>query len=213
MPQKHNEHERHKLNVKIADKKAIGVPQSAIMGDATIYLTITPEDELYTRTIRTVHSIVTNQFSLRAMHNLLELQLANGAVVSFDHATSAVSVPGEPLQGTSAWLEAGVTVFKEHRRDRAQNSLMRVLFPRGIPLGMMGDGSTDRSLLEQEAVVTRYMGGDGRPYNDFHDLAELDLKDSHDGVSPDAPCIAQCYARSLSQLNQYEGFLFCSDWK
>ena len=28
------------------------------------------------------------------------------------------------------------------------------------------------------------MGGDGRPYNSFHDLAELDLKDSYDGRSP-----------------------------
>lgn len=196
-----------------AQKKEAGVPRSAIDGDATIYLTITPEDELYARTIRTVHTIVVSQFSISSIDNLLQLQLANGAVISFDHASTGTSAPGEPLQGVSAWLEAGVTVFKARERDRAQNSLMRTLFPRGVPLGLQGDGSTDRALLEQEAVVTRFMGGDGRPFSSFHDLAELDLKDSYDGRSPDAPCIAQCYARSLTQLNQYEGFLFCSDWK
>ena len=55
--------------------------------------------------------------------------------------------------------------------------------------------------------------GNGRPFSYFHDLAEIDLKESHDGRSPDAPCIAVCYAGSLSMLNKYEGFLFCSDWK
>lgn len=84
-----------------AEKKQAGVPKSAIDGDATVYLTITPEDELYARTIRTVHTIVVSQFSITAIDNLLQLQLANGAVVSFDHASTGVSAPGEPLQGVS----------------------------------------------------------------------------------------------------------------
>ena len=69
------------------------------------------------------------------------------------------------------------------------NTVMQVLFPDGVPLGSMGDGSNDRSLREQEAIVHRFLGPDGKPFNTFADLAELDLKDSVDGHSPDAQCI------------------------
>ena len=65
----------------------------------------------------------------------------------------------------------------------------------------MGDGSNDRSLREQEAVVHRFLGLDGKPFNTFADLAELDLKDSVDGHSPDSQCITACYAKSFAALN------------
>ena len=42
----------------------------------------------------------------------------------------------------------------------------------------MGDGSNDRSLCEQEAVVLRFIGDEGKPYNTFYDLAPLDLATS-----------------------------------
>ena len=57
--------------------------------------------------------------------------------------------------------------------ERASNTVMQVLFPNGIPFGSMGDGSNDRSLREQEAVVHRLLGPDGKPFNTFWDLAEL----------------------------------------
>ena len=45
------------------------------------------------------------------------------------------------------------------------------------------------------------MGLDGKPFNTFADLAELDLKDSVDGHSPDSQCITACYAKSFAALN------------
>ena len=80
-----------------------------------------------------------------------------------------------------------------------------------LPMGVMGDGSNDRSQTEQEALATRFLGGDGKPFNGFYDLATLDLSTSSDGRSPDAQCITACYATSLDQLNKFEGFLFMSD--
>jgi hypothetical protein len=195
-----------------AGKQAQGMSQAAISGDATIYLSITSEEELYARTIRTVHTIVVNQFSVTSIYSLLEMQWANGCIVSGDHAAITAPIAGESV-GVGAWLEAGVRVFKVHGRERVRNPLMLTLFPRGVPFGALGDGSTDNATLEQEAVVTRFIGGDGWPFNSFHDLAELDLADSYDGRSPDAKCIASCYAKSFDQLNAHEGFLFMSDWK
>ncbi|KOO33057.1 zinc finger protein 862 [Chrysochromulina tobinii] len=90
---------------------------------------------------------------------------------------------------------------------------MQSVFPRGLPFGFLGDGSNDRSLVEQEAVVTRHLGADGKPYNSFFDLAPLDLTTSYDQRSPDALCMLACYSKSFDQLNQYQGFLHLSDWK
>ena len=172
----------HDYNSKNSERMTAGASQAAVMGDATVYLTITPEDELYARTIRTVHLICVRQLSLNDMDALLKLQHANGAIISFDHANvSGISREvddGDDGGGVHSWLAAGARVFCKLQRDRAKNSIMAVLFPRGLPFGFMGDGSNDRSLCEQEAVVLRWLGGNGRPYNCFHDLAELDLKAS-----------------------------------
>jgi hypothetical protein len=73
--------EHHKYNLRISKQKKSGTSQAAAEGDATIYLTITPEDELYARTIRTVHLIAVRQLSLNDMYHLLELQNANGAII------------------------------------------------------------------------------------------------------------------------------------
>lgn len=170
---------------------------------------VTFEDELYARTVRTVHIVAVRQLAISDMYSLLELQNANGAVISFDHAATGAIDAG----GIAAWLEAGGRTFMKQMRERVDNPINKTLFPRGVPFGFSGDGSTDRSLAEQEAVVLRFLGPDGRPVNTFFDLAELDLAESHDGRSPDAQCIAACYASSLSQLNSFNGFLFNSDWK
>lgn len=208
----HADHAAHKLNVLNAAKLAAGKPQSAVMGDANVYLTITPEDELYARSIRTLHTIVICQLPLHDMTPLLQLQQANGMVISFDHVAKKTS--GEEYGGgLSDWLVAGVRVFKAMQRERVQNSIMVSLFPNGVPLGLLGDGSTDRSMYEQEAVVTRHLGANGKPFNAFHDLAELDLKQSADGRSPDAICLTECYAGSLDELNAHEGYLLHSDWR
>ena len=171
---------------------------------------VTFEDELYARTVRTVHTVAVRQLAITDMYSLLELQNANGAVISFDHAATGGAIDAG---GIAAWLEAGGRTFMKQMRERVDNPINKTLFPRGVPFGFSGDGSTDRSLAEQEAVVLRFLGPDGRPVNTFFDLAELDLAESHDGRSPDAQCIAACYASSLSQLNSFKGFLFNSDWK
>ena len=69
------------------------------------------------------------------------------------------------------------------------------LVEHGAPLDVRAAG-----LAEQEAVVLRFMGGDGKPYNTFFNLAPLDLSTVHDKRSPDADCITACYATSLEQL-------------
>ena len=118
------------------------------------------------------------------LYHLLELQNANGAGVSFDHI--GVGGAADAGRGLYAWLESGSRVFRMETRARAQNPIMTALFPKGVPVGFAGDGSNDRSLTEQEAVVLRFMGPDGRAFNTFYDLAELDLTKSADGHSPDA---------------------------
>ena len=175
----------------------------------SVYGTITTEDELFARTIRTVHLICSRQLSLCDMYSLLELQSANGLVMSFDHASSAGLEDG----GVLTWLLCGALVFQEQQRERARSPLMTSLFPDGVPFGFMGDGSTDRSMIEQEAVVLRFLDDAGMPYNTFFELATLDLSQSADGRSPDASCIAACYSTSLDKLNAHDGFIHKSDWK
>ena len=138
----------------------------------------------------------------------MELQNANGAVISFGHIGSHGDITSG---GVSTWLEAGSRILQAQTRSRAQNPMMMALFPKGVPMGGMGDGSTDRSLSEQEAVCTRFIGGDGKPFVFFSDLAELDLSTSRDGRSPDAQCITACYAGSFDKFNEHQGFLFGSD--
>ena len=203
----------HKFNMLNTEKMATGMMDGTLtrrMGSEPVYLTITPEDELYARTIRTVHLIVVRQLSLNDMNSLLELQNANGAIISFDHAQAV----GNLREGGLAdWLEAGGRVWRAEQRLRAQNPIMQSVFPRGLPFGFLGDGSNDRSLVEQEAIVTRHLGADGKPYNSFFDLSPLDLTTSYDKRSPDALCMLSCYSTSFDQLNQYPGFLHLSDWK
>ena len=203
--EEHAGRSQHKLNM----KTVVGCEEGR-GGQAKFIPSVSFEDELYARTVRTVHTIAVRQLSLNDMYNLLELQNANGTVISFDHASVS---GGEEAGGIIAWLEAGARTFQAQTWGRVQNPIMRALFPKGVPLGFMGDGSNDRSLAEQEAVVLRYIGADGRPFNTFFDLAELDLTTGVDGHSPDAQCIAACYAKSLNQLNSFADFLFCSDWK
>eukprot|EP00966_Prymnesium_polylepis_P179585 4158055-Prymnesium_polylepis.1 len=44
--------------------------------------------------------------------------------------------------------------------------------------------------LNRRLFVLRFIGADGKPFNTFYDLAELDLTKSSDGCSPDAPWCA-----------------------
>ena len=138
----------------------------------------------------------------------MELQWANGAAVSFDHISNTAGEGG----GMAAWLSAGAAFFRERQLSFVANPIMTALFPKGLPFGVMGDGSNDRSLVEQEAVVLRYVGPNGLPTNCFFDLAELDLSTSVDGISPDAQCITAAYAESLSRLNGAKGLLLNDSW-
>ena len=183
-------------------------PLSSLEGDILDHGQITDEDRLYERTIRTIHVLCTSQFPLRSLPTLLSLQFENGLEVSFDHIS--VGAPGEG--GLTDWLQAGANIFLRNERDKASSTVMSVLFPQGVPFGAMGDGSNDRSQREQEAIVHRFLGPDGRPYNTFADLAELDLTKSVDGHSPDAQCITACYSNSFSRYNLHEGFVHMSDW-
>ena len=205
----HAARDQHKYNVRRAAEQV--APGGQTSGSTlNKFVTVTSEDELYFRTIRTIHNVVSRLNSLNDIESLLQLQNANGLVISFGHVhRSSIVEEG----GTMAWLQAGAAVFRAQQRERAQPTLMRALFPSGVPFGLMGDGSNDRSLVEQEAVVLRFIGEDGQPYNSFFDLASLDLSTSADGRSPDASCIASCYAGSVATLNSYEGFLYMSDWK
>ena len=211
----HQKHEKHTLNVTNAALKKQGkdsqlkLDGSFKTGDANVYLTITPEDELYARTIRTVHILVSRLLSLNDLEPLLRLQWANGLIVSFDHCGYGDVSEG----GLTTWLEAGAHIFQAMKHDQIKNSVMIQLFPNGVPFGWMGDGSTDAQCREKEAVAVRFMGPQGRPITHLHDLPELDLSDSADGRSPDAKCIHACYVKSISKLNVYEGLLFKSDWK
>ena len=211
-PQSHALHPTlsHALHLSLHSMPSPCCPSQSTKKISDFIPSVTFEDELYARTVRTVHTMAVRQLATSDVYSLLELQNSNGAVISFDHAcTTGGIVAG----GISAWLEAGSRTFMRQMRDRVNNPINKALFPRGVPCGFSGDGSTDRSLAEQEAVVLRFLGPDGRAFNTFFDLAELDLTESHDGRSPDAQCIAACYASSLSQLNSFKGFLFNSDWK
>jgi len=175
-----------------------------IDGDLEDHGAITPEDVLYARTIRTMHAVASHQLSLNVVPHLMELQFYNGLPISLMHVGRGALGDG----GAPDWLEAAGKVWLQQSRERAANPMMLTLFPSGIPFGMMGDGSSDASLREQEAHALRFMGADGRPYNQFYDLAELDLTQSFDGHSPDAQCITACYLTSLSQMDNIKNFLF-----
>jgi hypothetical protein len=67
----HENSPMHRLNVTNAEKMAAGAvgALTRTTGSQPVYLTITPEDELYARTIRTVHLIVVRQLSLNDMYS------------------------------------------------------------------------------------------------------------------------------------------------
>eukprot|EP00967_Tisochrysis_lutea_P155008 scaffold309191_cov22-Tisochrysis_lutea.AAC.1 len=88
------------------------------VGDTKVYLTITPEDELYARTIRTVHLIVRRQLSLNDTYHVLELQSANGSVVSYDHIGLGGGIESS---GLPTWLHCGALVFSRRARERASS--------------------------------------------------------------------------------------------
>ena len=58
---------------------------------------------------------------------------------------------------------------------------------------------------EKEALLLRFIGKNGEPVVMLLDLAELDLKDSVDGSSPDAQCSFKCYERALDELDKRLG--------
>ena len=66
------------------EKKA----QSSLIGDILMHGTIIDEDILYSRTIRSVHVLVTNLFALQSISDLMELQFENGLEVSCDHIST-----------------------------------------------------------------------------------------------------------------------------
>jgi hypothetical protein len=80
-------------------------------------------------------------------------------------------------------------------------------FPRGMPISIQGDRSLDSGLDEKEALLLRFIGKNGEPVVMLLDLAELDLKDSVDGSSPDAlaQCSFKCYERALDELDKRLG--------
>ena len=105
-------------------------------------------------------------------------------------------------------------VATARRRDGAAAPQRRAEHIRGVcaPQGEKGDS---QQLPTAEAVVLRFMGGDGKPYNTFFNLAPLDLSTVHDKRSPDADCITACYATSLEQLQleAHAGLVFkCHKW-
>ncbi len=69
-----------------------------------------------------------------------------------------------------------------------------------MPISIQGDRSLDSGLDEKEALLLRFIGKNGEPVM-LLDLAELDLKDSVDGSSPDAQCSFKCYERALDELD------------
>jgi hypothetical protein len=142
---------------KNAAEKAAGGGQHSSL----VPLSVSFEDELFARTVRSIHVICVRQLSINDIYHLMELQNANGAVISFDHIGSRGDITSG---GVSTWLEAGSRILQAQTRSRAQNPMMMALVPKGVPMGGMGDGSTDRSLSEQEAVCTRFIGGDGKPF-------------------------------------------------
>lgn len=206
--QKVREHEKkkeHLYAVKEFDKQQ---PKDTVV--MPNFMERTSSELLYARTVRTVHTMCIKQFALSSANALLDLQWANGLVISYDH----VHTGGElGSGGLTDWLEAGARVFAAIERDRAANSVARTVFPDGLLFGFMGDGSNDRSLMEREAVALRYIGPDGMPYNTLFDLGTLDLKESVDGFSPDAKCITACYVNSLKALDLHDGFLRQSSWQ
>ena len=90
------------------------------------------------------HCIAAQQLSLTKMYALLEMQHANGAIISYDHASA---------DAVKLWLQAGRRYFQSELRKRASSNIVRKLFG-GTIFGLMGDGSTDTSRREQEAAVS-----------------------------------------------------------
>lgn len=172
--------------------------------------TVTTEDELYFNTIRTVHCMCVEKMGLCKMQSLLKLQQANGVIVSFAHSSTSGELGGG---GLTDWLHAGAAVFRRHMCKQAKNSIMASLFPEGLVFGSLGAGSNDRSFLEQEASVLRFIGPDGIPFMAFDNLLLLDLETSVDGRSPDAQCITAAYTKAYEELQKKEGFLRHGDWK
>ena len=160
-----------------------GILMSGFEGDIRRHGRVSEEDVLYHRTINCVHTMAKKLMPLTAVRELVVVSFENGCPMSFKHIGDKAAA-GEG--GVRDWLEAGYRTWQRALRERAYSPPMRKLFPRGVPFALMGDGSNDRSKREQEAAVFRFIGADGRPFNSFGDLAELDLALSVDGRSPDA---------------------------
>ena len=181
-----------------------------IDGNIKLFGSVSSEDDLYFKTIRTVHTICVEKIAPIKSNALLELQLANGCSISLGHINRSSELGSG---GITDWLHAGAIVWHRKMREYAKNSIMASLFPNGLVFSSLGDGSNDRSLIEQEASVFRFIGPDGMPYMAFDTLLSLDLDKSDDGRSPDATCIAAAYMKSYDKLEEHKGFLHFGKWR
>ena len=108
----------------------------------------------YQAFFNTAYLIAKRNFSFRDFEFLLKLQNKNGLQLGENY---------QNIQGAKTFIESIAHELRQH----TINSLQKCRF-----FSLMADGSTDRSVAEQESVFVRYVVG-GEPVSKFIALQEV----------------------------------------
>ena len=139
-------------------------------------LTAQQEDK-YVFLFNTAHSVAMHNWSLKDFKPLCELQAKNGVPIGENYQNSL---------GASKFIQS----IAEVQRQDTIRCLMQSRF-----FSIRADGSTDRSIAEQEAVYVRYVVN-GVPINKFVDLQEVE----HANASGVLAAIDACLSKRVGVL-------------
>ena len=139
-------------------------------------LTAQQEDK-YVFLFNTAHSVAMHNWSLNDFKRLCELQAKNGVPIGENYQNSL---------GASKFIQS----IAEVQRQDTIRCLMQSRF-----FSIRADGSTDRSIAEQEAVYVRYVVN-GVPINKFVGLQEVE----HANASGVLAAIDACLSKRVGVL-------------
>ena len=144
----------------IEHKAAIEKPHATPIASGLIKQIATVDQPKYRALFNTVHCSAKHDWSFNAFKPLMELQGKNGVNIGDNYYGNTY--------GPKMFLKSIAEVQRITTRERIQECRF---------FSVMGDGSTDRSIADQEAVYIRLLV-DGEPVNVFAGLHELTTGDA-----------------------------------
>ena len=177
---KHNKDLYHLANLKSINKG--GAKQSKPISQPKVASFLTPTRQLQCNYLLGLIWLVISHSTIALQSELRELAVAWGVLMP---PSMSWKVHIELISATAEFFR---------RLQRARMCIVPFF-------SFIGDGSTDVSTKEEEAIGVRYTWK-GKARNEFVGLFELDLTKSKDKKSPDALCLEEVHDRAFNLVFQ-----------